>query len=252
MEVAGIIDEVGKSVTGFNSGDAVFGDTSEFCFGSFAEYMCLNEKALTHTPAYMSFVEAASIPHASMLAFQGLFDAGCLKHRQKILINGGGGGVGAFAVQLAKLHQAEVTGVDKGVKLKKMKQLCFDHTIDYEKENFTQNGQHYDLILDCKTNRLPIAYLQVLKPKGKYVTVGGQTDKILALFFLKPLISFFTNKKVYIVALKPNKDLSFINELYESGKIKCVIDGPYPFEKLPWAVQYFGEGNHTGKVVISV
>ena len=252
MEVAGTVEKVGSKADKFEPGDAVYGDTSEYSFGSFAQYMCLNEKALNHKPAKMSFEEAASIPHAAMLAFQGLYDVGQIKREQKVLINGAGGGVGAFGLQFAKLHKAEVTGVDTGAKLKMMQQQGFDHVIDYKREDFTKNSQHYDLILDCKTNRWPSAYLHVLNPNGKYITVGGQTSKLLLLLFFKPLVSLFSNKKLHIVALKANKDIDYVNRLYESDQIKCIIDGPYPFEKVPWAIRYFGEGKHHGKVVISV
>ena len=252
MELAGIVEKAGVNATNFKAGDEVYGDISEYGFGSFAEFVCINEKALAHKPASMSFEEAASIPHAAMLALQGLRDIGQIKEGQSVLINGGGGGVGSFGLQLVKLHKAEVTGVDTGEKLKLMQQQGYDKVIDYKEEDFTQKGQLYDLILDCKTNRSPWRYLRVLKPDGKYISIGGKSGKLLLLLFMKPLISLFSNKSVHIVALKSNKDLEYINKLYEENKIKCVIDGPYAFDKIPWAVQHFGDGLHNGKVVISV
>jgi len=252
MELAGTVQAVGANATLFDIGDAVYGDISEYGFGSFAEYICINENALCLKPTSMSFEEAAAIPHASMLAYQGLVDVGQLQKGQKILINGAGGGVGTFGLQIAKMYDAEVTGVDTGGKLNRMKALGFDHVIDYKKEDFSKNGQRYDLILDAKTSRPISAYLRVLQPNGKYVTVGGNIPRLLQLFLLKPLISIVSNKKMHVVNLKANKDLAYFNQLYEDGKIQPLIDGPYDLEEVPWAIQYFGEGKHTGKVVVKV
>jgi len=252
MELAGIIEALGANASSFKQGDAVYGDISEYGFGSFAEYICINEKALIRKPDNMSFEEAASIPHASMLAVQGLIDVGKIQKGQKLLINGAGGGVGSFGLQIAKLHQAEVTGVDTGEKLKMMESIGFDHIIDYQKEDFTKNGQLYDLILDTKTNRSIFAYSHSLMPNGTYVTVGGNLTRLFQALCLSPWISFYHKKNIRIVALKPNKDLNYINTLFEESKIKCIIDGPYKLSEAPKAIQYFGEGKHTGKVVISM
>ncbi|MGY8915713.1 MAG: NAD(P)-dependent alcohol dehydrogenase, partial [Flavobacteriales bacterium] len=144
MEVAGFVAKVGNNATKFKEGDAVYGDISEFGFGSFAEFLCIDEKALAPKPDGMSFEEAASIPHAAMLALQALRDVGQIKDHQKILINGGGGGVGSFGIQLAKLYNADVTGVDTGEKLKAMEAQGFDNVIDYKQEDFTKSNQQYD------------------------------------------------------------------------------------------------------------
>ena len=252
MELAGIVEGLGKNAKSFKEGDAVYGDTSEYGFGSFAEYICINEKALVLKPDAMSFEEATSISHAAMLALQGLVDKGEIQQRQKILINGAGGGVGTFGLQIAKLHQAEVTGVDTGDKLETMKSIGFDHIIDYKKENFTRNGQKYDLILDAKTTHSPFDYARALSPNGIYVTVGGYLGKLLQVLVVGSLISILGKKKIRLLALKPNKDLAYINQLFEEGKLKPVIDGPYKLHELPKAIQYFGEGKHTGKVVITI
>jgi len=252
MEVAGIVERVGINATKFKIGDAVYGDISEFGMGSFAEFLCIDEKALTLKPDNMSFEEATSIPHAAMLALQGLQDVGQLKDRQKILINGGGGGVGSFGVQIAKLYNADVTGVDTGDKLKLMSAQGFDKVIDYKKEDFTRSNQQYDLILDCKTNRSLWKFLKVLAPEGKYVSIGGRSGKLLQMLYVGPILKLFSKKRVQMVMLKANKDLQYINQLYEDKKINCVIDGPYSFDKLPWAIQRFGDGLHNGKIVISV
>ncbi|MDH3711391.1 MAG: NAD(P)-dependent alcohol dehydrogenase [Cyclobacteriaceae bacterium] len=252
MELAGTVEALGPEVTSFKKGDQVYGDTSAYGFGTFAEHLCIHENALVHKPANMSFEEAASISHASMLALQGLRDLGKIQEGQQILINGGGGGVGTFGLQIAKQYNAEVTGVDTGEKLNMMKDLGFDYVLDYRQQDFTRKGQQYDLILDCKTTRSPFAYLRSLKPKGRYITVGGALPRLLQMFLLKGFINRFSQKTLDILPLKPNKGLEYINQLYENDQIKCIIDGPYPLSEVPRAIQYFGEGKHAGKVVISV
>lgn len=252
MEVAGIVEQVGNNVTKFKTGDTVYGDISNFGFGSFAEFLCIDEKALAIKPDGMSFEEATSIPHATMLALQGLRDVGQIKDGQKVLINGGGGGVGSFGLQLAKLYNADVTGVDTGEKLKAMKAQGFDKVLDYRAEDFTKSDQKYDLILDCKTNRSLWKYLKVLKPEGRYVSIGGRSGKLLQMLYMGPILKLFSKKSVHLVMLRPNKNLDYINKLYEKNKINCIIDGPYPFDKIPWAVQRFGDGLHNGKIVILV
>jgi len=252
MELAGVIEALGTNATSFKVGNEVYGDISGYGFGSFAEYICINEKALKLKPGEMSFEQAASIPHASMLAVQALIDIGKVQKGEKILINGAGGGFGTFGLQIAKLFSTQVTGVDTGDKLEMMKSIGFDHIIDYRKEDFTKNGQRYVLILDAKTNRSTFNYLRSLSPNGRYVTVGGTTSRLLQAFFLGPIIHRFSKKNIRIVALKPNKDLDYINELFEEGKINPVIDGPYKLSEVPEAIRYFGEGKHKGKVVITL
>lgn len=252
MEVAGIVEQVGNNSTKFKVGDAVYGDISEFGFGSFAEFLCIDEKAITRKPNSMTFEEATSIPHAAMLALQALRDVGQIKDHQKILINGGGGGVGSFGIQLAKLYNTNVTGVDTGDKLKAMEAQGFDTVIDYKKEDFTKSDQQYDLIVDCRTNRSLWEFLKVLKPEGKYVTIGGRSGKLLQIFYMIPILKLFSKKRIHMVMLKANKDLDYINQLYEDKKISCVIDGPYTFDKIPWAIQRFGDALHNGKIVITV
>ena len=251
-EVAGRVEAVGKDVKKFKPGDEVYGDISESGFGGFAEYVAVPEDALAPKPATMTFQEAAALPHASMLAVQGLIDEGKIHEGKKLLINGAGGGVGTFGVQIAKLYGVETTGVDSGAKLDLLRSVGFDHVIDYEREDFTKNGQRYDLILDTKTSRSPFTYARSLNPDGRYVTVGGHLHRLLQALCLKPWISLFSKKHMHIVGLKPNKNLSYVNELFEDGKLKCVIDGPFELSETPQAVRYFGEGKHKGKVVIAV
>lgn len=250
MELAGTVAARGPGAGAFQAGDAVYGDISDHGFGSFAQYVCVSEKALVRKPDSMSFEEAASLSHAVNLALQALKDAGEIKNDQQILVNGGGGGVGMLALQLAKQFGAEVVGVDTGPKLKKMTEWGYDAVVDYRQEDFTRAGRRYDLILDCKTNRSPFAYARALKPGGIYATVGGTPGRLIQHLLLGPLLSLFAGKKFRIVALKPNRDLEYVHELYAAGKLKLVIDGPYPLEKTPELVRYFGEGKHTGKIVV--
>ena len=252
VDIAGQIEEIGSNIKKFQPGDDVFGDISESGFGGFAQYVCVKEKSIALKPADMPFSDAAAIPHASMLAIQGLIDAGKLKPGQKLLINGAGGGVGSFGVQIAKDIGVEVTGVDGTEKLDMMRDLGFDHVIDYKQEDFTKNGQLYDLILDAKTNRPFFHYTRALSPGGAYVTVGGSMPLIFQMLIMAPFISMIRKKKMSIVTLKPNKDLDYFNEIYQAGKIKPVIDGPYKLSETPEAFKLFGTGSHKGKIVISI
>ena len=251
MEYSGVIEAIGEGAEKFDVGDAVYGDVSEYGFGGFAEYVCVNENALSLKPNFMSFNDAASIPHAAMLAVQGLIDIGNIREGQKVLINGAGGGMGTFALYIAKQYGAEVTGVDAGHKLSVISSLGYDHVIDYTESDFTRNGLRYDLILDAKTNRSPFDYVRSLTHDGKYVTVGGSLNRLLQAFVLKRLIRKFYKKTVDIVGLKPNKDLAYVEKLYEEGKIIPIIDGPHRLSDVPRLIQYFGEGKHTGKIIVT-
>ena len=250
-DIAGRIETVGKNVTQFKPGDEVYGDLSGH-WGGFAEYVCARENSVGLKPPSMSFVEAAAIPQAAMLAVQGLIDKGKIHEGQKLLINGAGGGVGTFGIQIAKLYGVEVTGVDNAGKLDMLRSLGFDHVIDYTKEDFTKNGKHYDLILDVKTNRSMFSYTRALSSNGVYVTVGGSIARLLQALLLAPLIRMIYKKHIRIVALKTNKDLVYMNKLFESGKVKPVIDGPYKLDEVPEAFRLFGKGEHKGKVVITL
>jgi NADPH:quinone reductase-like Zn-dependent oxidoreductase len=250
-DIAGIVEAVGKNVKMFRPGDKVFGDLSG-SWGGFAEYVCAYENTLAIMPQSMTFEEAASIPQAAMLAVQGLIDKGNIQSGQKLLINGAGGGVGTFAVQIARLYGVEITGVDSPAKLEMLRSLGFDDVIDYTREDFTKNGKQYDLILDVKTNRSIFDYARALRPNGIYVTVGGSLSRLFQALVLGPLISMTHKKKIAIVALKPNKDLKYMSELFEAGKMKPLIDGPYKLADVPKTFRLFDEGRHKGKVVITV
>jgi len=250
-DVAGCIEAVGENVQKFQPGDEVFGDLSGR-WGGFAEYVCASENAVERKESAMTFEEAASIPQAAMLAVQGLIDKGKIQSGQRVLINGAGGGVGTFGVQIAKPYGVEVTGVDNSGKLDMMRATGFDHVIDYTKEDFTKNGQQYDLILDAKTNRSMFDYVRALCPKGTYVTVGGSIPRLLQALILGPWIKMVTGKKITIVELKANKDLALMNQFFAAGTVKPVIDGPYTLNQVPDAFRLFGKGAHKGKIVITV
>ena len=248
-DIAGRVEAVGKNVTRFKTGDDVYGDLSGH-WGGFAEYVCARENSLALKPAAMSFVDAAAIPQAAMLAVQGLIDKGNIKAGQKLLINGAGGGVGTFGIQIAKLYGVETTGVDHTCKLDMLRSMGFDHVIDYTKEDFTKSGKCYDLVLDVKTNRSMFDYARALCPHGTYVTVGGTTSLLFLSLLQAPWIRMIHKKYIRLVALKTNKDLAYMNKLYEEGKVKPVIDGPYRLEEVPEAFRLFAKGEHKGKVVI--
>jgi NADPH:quinone reductase-like Zn-dependent oxidoreductase len=251
-DVAGRVEAVGSGVQRFRPGDPVYGDLCMAGFGAFAEYARAPETCLAWKPAGMSFEQAAAIPQAGMLAVQGLIDVGCIRSGQKVLLNGAGGGVGTFAVQLARLHEVEVTAVDKAGKLAMLRELGADRVVDYRAEDFTRSGERWDLILDVKTNRSPFAYARALERGGAYVTVGGSISLLLLFLAVAPFFARLARKRLRMVALKPNKDLTYVNDLFEAGKLRPVIDGPYPFADLPAAFRHFGTGDHQGKIVVTM
>ncbi len=248
-DIAGNVVSVGNSVKHLQVGDEVFGDLSEGGWGAFAEYICACENELILKPSSMTFEEAACLSHGGNLAVQGLVDFGKIKSGQTVLINGGGGSTGTLAVQLAKLFNVEVTAVDRTEKLDMMRTLGADHLIDYTKEDFTKNGRKYDLIFDVKTTRSIFDYKRALCPGGSYVTVGGKTLRILQLLLFKKLVG---KCKMEMVGYKANKDLKYLVELFEEGKLRPVIDKCFPLEKTADAFRYFGKGCFTGKIVITL
>lgn len=251
-DIAGRVEAVGADVKAFQPGDEVYGDLCMSGFGAFAEYVCAPEKGLAHKPAAMTFEQAAAIPQAGELAVQGLIDVGRIRSGMTLLLNGAGGGVGTFALQMAKLHDVNVTVVDKPGKLGMLSAMGADHVIDYLEEDFTRSGRRYDLILDVKTNRSPFDYLRALNPNGTYVTVGGSIPRLLQALVMGPLTSRLYRKHLRLVGLRPNKDLNYINELFEAGKLLPVIDGPYTLADLPEALRLFGTGDHKGKIIVTI
>ena len=251
-DIAGRVEMAGRNIRRFQPGDEVFGDILPH-MGGFAEYVCAREGALALKPASMTFEEAAAIPQAAVIALQGIRDKGQVQPGQKVLINGAGGGAGTFAVQLAKLYGAEVTGVDNTGKLDFMRSLGADHVIDYTREDFTKIGKQYDLILDIVAHRSVFAYKRALRSNGSYFLAGGSVATILQVLLLGSWISMIKNKNMRVLAVRPNtEDVNFIRELITSGKVTPVIDKTYPLSEVPEAIGYVGDGRAQGKVVISM
>ncbi len=251
-DVAGRVEAVGEKVTQFQPGDEVFGDLSGCGWGGFAEYVSTRENALSLMPGGVTFDEAAALPQAGLLALQGLRDAGGVQPGQRILINGAGGGVGSFAIQMAKTFGAEVTGVDSAIKLDIMSSLGAKHVIDYTKADFTKSEQTYDFILDVAAHHSFFDYKRVLNPGGIYVMVGGAASPIYQALLLGPLISRMGSRKMGILMHKPNKDMALLKKLVEDGKVSPVIGRCYPLSKVADALKYFGEGKAQGKIVITM
>jgi NADPH:quinone reductase-like Zn-dependent oxidoreductase len=250
-DVAGVVEKVGKAVTKFNPGDQVYGDLSEGNWGAFAEYVCADEAALTIKPSKMNFEEAAAIPQAGVMALQGILDQRSIHPGDQVLMNGAAGGVGTFAIQLARMLGAHVTAVDHSDKLDFMRSIGANEVMDYTNVDFTRNGQQYDLILDVVASRSVSDYLRALAPGGSYAMIGGKISSILQIALLGPLSGKKHSKKIGVLAHKPNKGLEQINELYISGKLRPVIDKVFPLSKTPEALQYLGDGKVMGKVIIS-
>ncbi len=255
-DIAGRVEAVGKNVKQLQPGDEVFGELSRrflsLGWGGFAEYACAHENSMMLKPASMTFEEAAAIPQVAALALGALRYKGKIQKGQKVLMNGGGGGVGTFVIQIAKSFGAEVTGVDSTGKLDMMRSIGADYVIDYTKEDFTKNGQRYDLILDVAAYRSIFDYKRALSPTGVYGVIGGSIARFFQTMFMGPLITIGGSKKMGATGANPNEGLAFILELFEAGKVKPVIDRCYPLSEVPEAFRYFGEGLVKGKIVITV
>jgi NADPH:quinone reductase-like Zn-dependent oxidoreductase len=251
-DLAGRVVAVGANVKQFQPGDEVYGDLSDCGRGAFAEYVAAPENALALKPANISFEEAAAVPEAALVALQALRDHGQIQPGQKVLINGASGGIGTFAVQLAKYFGAEVTGVCSTRNVDLVRSLGADHVIDYTKEDFTESGQGYDLILAAAGYRSIFDYRRALSPKGIYVSTGGAMAQTFQALLLGPLISMTGDKKLGAMLVKPNKDLAFMREIIEAGKVKPVIDSCYPLSQAAEALRYYADGHSRGKVVITV
>ncbi|MGO9937423.1 MAG: NAD(P)-dependent alcohol dehydrogenase [Terracidiphilus sp.] len=264
-DVAGEVEAVGSNVTRFKPGDAVFGACAgkgwmDKVDGAFAEYACTSDTALAAKPANVAFEQAASVPVAGLTALQGLRDKGMLQPGQSVLINGAGGGVGTFAVQIAKALGAEVTAVSSSKNFELMLTMGADHVIDYTQEDFTKSPQRYDIVFDCHTSHSLFACKRVLKPKGKYVAVGGPTGHwlvaivhLLTAAFVALLLSRFTRQKLVMFVAKVNKeDLNTLAELMASGKVKPVIDKCYRLSEVADAMRDLDAGQARGKLVVSL
>jgi NADPH:quinone reductase-like Zn-dependent oxidoreductase len=251
-DLAGRVEAVGRLIKQFQPGDEVFGFLpSATIRGTFAEYVCARENLITMKPANLTFEQAAAVPEAALTALQALRNNGNIQPGQQVLINGASGGVGTFAVQIAKAFGAEVTGVCSTRNLEVVRTIGADHVFDYTKEDFTRNGHQYDLILAVNGYHPISDYLKALKPEGTYVVAGGSMAQLFQAASNRKRISKVGRQKTYVVSLvQSQKDLNFIKELLESGKIIPVIDGCYPLRKTPEAFRYFEKEHAQGKVVI--
>jgi len=251
-DIAGTVEECGSRVTRFQQGDEVFGDLWSN-WGGFAEYACAQETALESKPANVTFEQAAAVPQAGVLALQGLRKGGELQPGQKVLINGAGGGVGTFAVQLAKLSGAHVTGVDASHKLEVVRSVGADRVIDFALEDFTNAGEKYDLIVDCQGYRSMFVIKRALSPSGTYAMIGGSMARVYQLWLLS-LIGLLSRetRKLCLVAEGPNKGLAELKKLIEAEKLVPVIDKTCQLSDVPEALHYFGQGLHKGKIVVAI
>jgi len=246
-DMAGHVDEVGKSVTRFKPGDEVYAA----CSGAFAEYACVPEDELAMKPANLSFDQAAAVPTAALTALKALRDMANVQPGQKVLINGASGGVGTFAVQIAKAFGAEVTGVCSTSKVDMVRSIGADHVVDYTQENFTQGEQRYDFILDNVGNYAFSDYRRVLTPQGIIQPNTGHAG--MGYVFKGFLLSLFMHQQGSMFVANPNsKDLNYLTELIETDKIKPVIDKTYPLSEATDAFRYMEQGYARGKVIIAM
>jgi len=253
VDGAGQVEAVGRNVTQSKPGEPVFGA----CRGAFAEYACASEQALATKPENVTFEQAASVPIAALTALQGLRDKGKIQPGQKVLINGAAGGVGTFAVQIARSFGAEVTGVCSTRNLEMVRSIGADRVIDYTQEDFTKSAQQYDIVFDCVGNHSLPACRRVLNPRGIFVGAGGSPGRWMVDFFARGITGlamapFVTQKFVTFMA-KPSKvDLTSIGDLMATGKVTPVIDRRYSLSEVPEAIRYLEEGHARGKVVINL
>jgi NADPH:quinone reductase-like Zn-dependent oxidoreductase len=253
FDIAGSVEEIGKDVTQFQVGDQVFGDLSESGFGAFAEYVCATESALAFKPTNISFEQAATVPGAALTALQGLRDCGGIQSGQKVLINGASGGVGSFAVQIAKAFGADVTAVCSTNKMEMIETLGADRIIDYTQTDITKNGQQYDLIIDAAAYRSVFDYQPILKTEGTYVLIGGSISRIFQVLLFGSVISRIMHRNLKCLMVKPNRsDLVILKDLIEAGKIVPLIDQTYNLSEVPEAIRQLEQRQVRGKIAISV
>jgi NADPH:quinone reductase-like Zn-dependent oxidoreductase len=252
-DIAGQVESIGNKVNQFQLGDEVFGDLSAYGWGGFAEYVCVPEDALALKPNNVSYEEAAAVPMAGVTALQALRNKGNIQPGQKVLIYGASGGVGTFAVQIAKAFDAEVTGVCSTRNVEILRSIGADHVIDYQRENFSQSQEKYDLILGVNGNQPLSIYKRALNPNGIFLHVGGSGEQLYQTMIQGPWTSIIGSKKIGNILQRANqKDLIYIKELLESGSVKPVIDRKYKLSEITHAFNYFSEGHAQGKVVITV
>ena len=253
-DVAGVVEEVGADVTEFAPGDEVFGDLLWSPAGAFADYMVGPAAGpVVHKPGGVSFEEAASLPQAAGLAFQALTERNPIEPGDRVLVNGGGGGAGTFAIRLAKSMGAEVTGIDTTAKLDTMREAGADDVVDFTQQDFTDDRRRYRLVIDFAGRRSFLAFRRRLEPGGSYVMVGGSMPRLLQLVVLGSLLTRLTNKTTRLLMAKPNKDdLRHLAQLVEAGDLEPSIDRTYPLDAIRDALAYFGDNLAKGKVVITM
>ena len=252
-DIAGTVDAVGKNVSGFAPGDAVFGDLSDSGFGAFAEYACAPADKLARKPEGMTFEQAAATPQAGLLALQGLRKYGPVTAGQKVLINGAGGGVGSFAIQIAKAAGAIVTAVDLTAKHDTMRSWGADHVVDYTKADVTRSGERFDVVLDNMNYRSCLDYRRVMTPTATYVILGGAVPRILQLVIVAPFVTKTTGQKMGIVGLDTNpRDLDTLSEMFTAGTVIPHVDRVYSLAETGDAIRYLGDARSQGKIVISI
>ncbi len=252
-DIAGRVETLGPGASRFQVGDAVYGELSDSGLGGFAEYVCAPENILALMPANLSFEKAAAVPMAAVTALQGLRDVGGIQEGQKVLIHGASGGVGTFAVQIAKAYGTEVTAVCSTSKIETARKLGADHVIDYKKEDFSKSGQQYDLILIANGDRPLSDYEQALAPAGTMVVSGFSMRQLFGAMLLGSLKSRSGGKSIRALSAKANRaDLESVTAWIENGKVTPVVDRCYPLSEVPEAIRYLEGGHADGKVVISM
>lgn len=251
LDIAGTVESTGSAVTTLAAGDRVLGDISNKRWGGFAEYVCVPATSVHKMPANMTFPEAAAFPQAGVLAVQGFIDKWNVQPGQHVLINGAGGGCGTFAIQLAKHLGATVTAVDKASKFETMRAMGADETIDYTQNDFTENRNAYDFILDFAGHHPLLHYKRALAASGKYLMVGGASGLIVQCLFFGPLVSL-GSKSLKMLGHHPNKHMDKLLAWYEQGILKPVIDRSFALSEVPDALRYFGEGQCKGKIIVQV
>jgi NADPH:quinone reductase-like Zn-dependent oxidoreductase len=254
LDVAGVVEAVGKDVTRFQPGDEVFADMTEHGYGGFAEYVCAREHAFAKKPTNLTFEEAATVPQTGVMALQGLRGKRPIEPGHKVLINGAGGNIGPFAVQIAKSFGAEVTGVDRPGKLDMVRSIGADHVIDYTEQDVVLGDQRYDRVFDVAASHSIFEWKRVLRPRGVYVVVPNSMSGLFVAALIGPLISIASGQKMgmQVGQLFATDDVAFLTKLIETGKVRPVIDRRYPLDEAPEALRYQMEGHPKGKIVITI
>lgn len=251
-DIAGVVEAIGPGITRFKPGDEVYGDLGMVGFGGLAEYVCAPEHVIATKPTNLTYEESAALPMASVTALQALQNDGQVQPGQEVLIHGSAGGVGTFAIQIAKYLGAEVTGVCSTRNIEQTLALGADHVIDYLKEDFAANGKTYDLILGINGNRSIFDYRKALAPNGKYLMIGGSDKQIFQFMLLGPFIARPGQKMGSVFAKTLSKELIAIKDLAEAGKIRPLIDRTYKLAETPEAMRYLGTGHARAKIIIKI